>query len=130
MVVWHYGRLHMQRMALYLQDEHPIEYELEVAGVRRRPRDSPRSGRPRPPARPRLRRADVRTLDAHEAVANRIRSAADLDAQPPVIAATWSTMWELAGRTVDGQSRVMCGIGAWWEPIREPREVSSAGIGR
>ena len=35
---------------------------------------------------------------------------------PAVIAATWSTMWELGG-TVDGQSRVMCGIGAWWEPI-------------
>jgi 5,10-methylenetetrahydromethanopterin reductase len=26
-------------------------------------------------------------------------------------------MWELAGHTADGQSRVMCGIGAWWEPI-------------
>ena len=25
-------------------------------------------------------------------------------------------MWELSG-LVDGQSRVMCGIGAWWEPI-------------
>jgi len=35
---------------------------------------------------------------------------------PAVIAATWSTMWELAG-TVDGQSRVMLGLGAWWEPI-------------
>jgi 5,10-methylenetetrahydromethanopterin reductase len=36
---------------------------------------------------------------------------------PAVIAATWSTMWELAGRTVDGESRVMLGLGAWWEPI-------------
>jgi 5,10-methylenetetrahydromethanopterin reductase len=36
---------------------------------------------------------------------------------PAVIAATWSTMWELAGRTADGQSRVMLGLGAWWEPI-------------
>ena len=26
-------------------------------------------------------------------------------------------MWELAGLTPDGRSRVMCGIGAWWEPI-------------
>ena len=25
-------------------------------------------------------------------------------------------MWELGG-LVDGESRVMCGIGAWWEPI-------------
>ena len=36
---------------------------------------------------------------------------------PAVIAATWSTMWELGGLTDDGQSRVMLGIGAWWEPI-------------
>lgn len=36
---------------------------------------------------------------------------------PAVIAATWSTMWELAGKTADGRSRVMLGLGAWWEPI-------------
>jgi 5,10-methylenetetrahydromethanopterin reductase len=36
---------------------------------------------------------------------------------PAVIAATWSTMWELAGLTEAGESRVMCGLGAWWEPI-------------
>jgi 5,10-methylenetetrahydromethanopterin reductase len=35
---------------------------------------------------------------------------------PAVIAATWSTMYELAGK-VDDKSRVMLGIGAWWEPI-------------
>ena len=26
-------------------------------------------------------------------------------------------MWELAGLTPDGESRVMLGLGAWWEPI-------------
>ncbi|KAA3665016.1 MAG: hypothetical protein DWQ04_02740 [Chloroflexi bacterium] len=26
-------------------------------------------------------------------------------------------MWELAGKTADGQSRVMLGLSAWWEPI-------------
>ena len=36
---------------------------------------------------------------------------------PAVIAATWSTMWELGGLTPDGESRVMLGLGAWWEPI-------------
>jgi 5,10-methylenetetrahydromethanopterin reductase len=35
---------------------------------------------------------------------------------PAVIAATWSTMWELGG-CVDGRGRVMLGLGAWWEPI-------------
>jgi 5,10-methylenetetrahydromethanopterin reductase len=35
---------------------------------------------------------------------------------PAVIAASWSTMWELGGK-VDGRGRVMLGLGAWWEPI-------------
>lgn len=35
---------------------------------------------------------------------------------PAVIAATWSTMWEMGG-LVDGKSRVMQGLGAGWEPI-------------
>ena len=34
-----------------------------------------------------------------------------------VIAASFSTMWELGGRSSDGESRVMLGLGAWWEPI-------------
>ena len=36
---------------------------------------------------------------------------------PAIIAATWSTMWELAGLDEANQSRVMLGLGAWWEPI-------------
>jgi 5,10-methylenetetrahydromethanopterin reductase len=35
---------------------------------------------------------------------------------PAVIAASFSSMWELGGK-VDGQGRVMLGLGAWWEPI-------------
>jgi len=35
---------------------------------------------------------------------------------PAVIAASFSTMWELGGK-VDGRGRVMLGLGAWWEPI-------------
>ena len=39
---------------------------------------------------------------------------------PAVIAASWTTMWEL-GRQVSGEmsppTRVMLGLGAWWEPI-------------
>jgi 5,10-methylenetetrahydromethanopterin reductase len=35
---------------------------------------------------------------------------------PAVIAATFSTMWELGGK-FDGRGRVMLGLGAWWEPI-------------
>jgi 5,10-methylenetetrahydromethanopterin reductase len=35
---------------------------------------------------------------------------------PAVIAASFSSMWELGGK-VDGKGRVMMGLGAWWEPI-------------
>lgn len=35
---------------------------------------------------------------------------------PAVIAASFSSMWELGGK-VDGESRVLLGLGAWWEPI-------------
>ena len=35
---------------------------------------------------------------------------------PAVIAATWSTMWELGGK-IDGRGRPMLGLGAWWQPI-------------
>jgi 5,10-methylenetetrahydromethanopterin reductase len=41
-----------------------------------------------------------------------------------VIAASWSTMWELGGK-VDGRGRVMLGLGAWWEPI-----ASRVGVNR
>ena len=34
-----------------------------------------------------------------------------------VIAASFSTMWELAGHNSLGESRVMLGLGAWWELI-------------
>jgi len=43
---------------------------------------------------------------------------------PAVIAASWSTMWELGGK-VDGRGRVMLGLGAWWEPI-----ASAVGVKR
>lgn len=35
---------------------------------------------------------------------------------PAVIAASFSTLWELGGK-VEGRGRVMLGLGAWWEPI-------------
>ncbi|OGO35625.1 MAG: F420-dependent oxidoreductase [Chloroflexi bacterium RBG_16_57_11] len=35
---------------------------------------------------------------------------------PAVIAASFSTLWEVGGK-VDGKGRVMLGLGAWWEPI-------------
>jgi 5,10-methylenetetrahydromethanopterin reductase len=35
---------------------------------------------------------------------------------PAVIAASFSSMWELGGK-VGGEGRVLLGLGAWWEPI-------------
>jgi 5,10-methylenetetrahydromethanopterin reductase len=43
---------------------------------------------------------------------------------PAVIAASWSSMWELGGKA-NGRGRVMLGLGAWWEPI-----ASRVGVNR
>jgi len=104
-----------QRMALYLQDKHPIDYEIEMA-VYAEERGFTEIWQ----ADTRLARDCVVLMSALLTRTSRLRIGSGVlpiwTRNPAVIAATWSTMWELGG-TVDGQSRVMCGIGAWWEPI-------------
>ena len=106
----------MQRMALYLQDKHPIAYELELAEYA-----EAKGFTEIWQADTRLARDCVVLMSAILSRTKRLRVGSGVlpiwTRNPAVIAATWSTMWELAGRTADGQSRVMCGIGAWWEPI-------------
>lgn len=104
-----------QRMALYLQDKHPIDYEIEMAVY------AEECGFTEIwQADTRLARDCVVLMSALLTRTSRLRIGSGVlpiwTRNPAVIAATWSTMWELGG-TVDGQSRVMCGIGAWWEPI-------------
>ena len=105
-----------QRMGLYLQDKHGIAYELEVARYAEE-----RGFSEIWQADTRLARDCVVMMSALLAGTTRIRVGSGVlpiyTRNPAVIAATWSTMWELGGLTPDGLSRVMLGLGAWWEPI-------------
>lgn len=104
-----------QRMALYMQDKHPIAYEIEMAQYA-----ESRGFSEIWQADTRLARDCVVLMSALLSNTKRLRLGSGVlpiwTRNPAVIAATWSTMWELAGK-VDGQSRVMLGLGAWWEPI-------------
>ncbi len=105
-----------QRMALYLQDKHDIRYELEIA------RYAEEKGFAEIwQADTRLARDCVVMMSALLTQTSRLKIGSGVlpiyTRNPAVIAATWSTMWELGGLAPDGQSRVMLGLGAWWEPI-------------
>ncbi len=105
-----------QRMALYFQDKHNIGYELEMA-VYAEQRGFSEIWQ----ADTRLARDCVVMMSALLRETSRLRIGSGVlpiyTRNPAVIAATWSTMWELAGLTPEGESRVMLGLGAWWEPI-------------
>ena len=104
-----------QRMALYLQDKHPIQYELEIAKYAEE-----RGFSEIWQADTRLARDCIVLMSALLANTKHLRIGSAIlpiwSRNPAIIAATWSTMWELGGK-VDDQGRVMLGIGAWWEPI-------------
>jgi 5,10-methylenetetrahydromethanopterin reductase len=102
-------------MALYLQDKHPIRYELEIARYAEE-----RGFSEIWQADTRLARDCIVMMSALLGGTQRLRIGSGVlpiwTRNPAVIAASWSTMWELGGR-VDGRGRVMLGLGAWWEPI-------------
>ena len=105
-----------QRIALYFQDKHPVTYELEMA------RYAEGKGITEIwQADTRLARDCVVMIGALLAETRTTRVGSGVlpiwTRNPAVIAASWSTMWELAGPTPDGRSRAMLGLGAWWEPI-------------
>lgn len=104
------------RMALYLQDKHDIRYELELAKYAEEQGFSEIWQ-----ADTRLARDCVVMMSALLNETSRIKIGSGVlpiyTRNPAVIAATWSTMWELGGLTPEGESRVMLGLGAWWEPI-------------
>ncbi len=105
-----------QRMALYLQDKHPISYEIEMVKYAEEKGFSEIWQ-----ADTRLARDCVVMMSAFLAETDTMRFGSGVlpiyTRNPAVIAATWSTMWELGGLTPEGESRVMLGLGAWWEPI-------------
>jgi 5,10-methylenetetrahydromethanopterin reductase len=104
-----------QRMALYMQDKHSIQYELEMAKYA-----EARGFSEIWQADTRLARDCIVLMSAFLTSTQRLRIGSAVlpiwTRNPAVIAATWSSMWELAGK-VDGRGRLMLGIGAWWEPI-------------
>lgn len=103
------------RFALYLQDRHDIQYELEMARYA-----EARGFSEIWQADTRLARDCVVMMSALLTHTERLRIGSGVlpiwTRNPAVIAATWSTLWELGGKA-DGRGRVMLGLGAWWEPI-------------
>ncbi len=103
-------------MALYFQDKHPIGYEIEMARYAESKGFSEIWQ-----ADTRLARDCVVMMSALLTSTKRLKIASGVlpiyTRNPAVIAATWSTMHELGGLAPDGGSRVMLGLGAWWEPI-------------
>ena len=104
------------RMALYLQDKHNMAYELEIAQYAEEKGFSEIWQ-----ADTRLARDCIVMMSALLTKTKKMKIGSGVlpiyTRNPAVIAATWSTMWELGGLTPEGESRVMCGLGAWWEPI-------------
>ncbi len=104
-----------QRVALYLQDKHDIRYELEMAQYAEQ-----RGFSEIWQADTRLARDCIVMMSALLTFTSKMRFGSGVlpiwTRNPAVIAASWSTMWELGGK-YDEKSRVMLGLGAWWEPI-------------
>ena len=107
------------RFALYMQDKHPLGYELEIAEYA-----EARGFSEIWQADTRLARDCVVMMSAFLTRTRRLRLGSGVlpiwTRNAAVIAATWSTMWELGKQTSgdpDAASRVMLGLGAWWEPI-------------
>jgi 5,10-methylenetetrahydromethanopterin reductase len=107
------------RFALYMQDKHPLGYELEIAEYAEAHGFSEIWQ-----ADTRLARDCVVMMSAFLTRTRRLRLGSGVlpiwTRNPAVIAATWSTLWELGKQTSgdpDAASRVMLGLGAWWEPI-------------
>ena len=103
------------RMAIYMQDVVDIHKELELARYMEE-RDFSEIWQ----GDNRLARDCIVLMSAFLTHTKRLRVASGVlpiwTRNPAVIAASFSSMWELGGK-VNGRGRVMLGLGAWWEPI-------------
>lgn len=104
-----------ERMAIYMQDVVDIHEELKLACyMEERGFSEIWQGDNR------LARDCIVLMSAFLTHTSRLRVGSGVlpiwTRNPAVIAATFSTMWELGGK-VNGRGRVMLGLGAWWEPI-------------
>jgi 5,10-methylenetetrahydromethanopterin reductase len=106
------------RVALYLQDKHPIREGMEYARYAEQ-----RGFEAVWQAESRLVRDAIVPMAAFAAVTDRIKIGSGVvnnwTRNPAVLAATFSTLDDLA------PGRVLCGIGAWWEPL-----ASKVGVDR
>ncbi len=104
-----------QRMAIYMQDIVNIKEELELAVYM-----EDRCFSELWQGDNRLARDCIVLMSAFLTRTKRLRIGSGVlpiwTRNPAVIAASFSSMWELGGK-VDGKGRVMLGLGAWWEPI-------------
>ncbi len=103
------------RIALYLQDKHDMRYELEMAKYAEE-----RGFSELWQADTRLARDCTVMMSAFLACTRKLRLGSGVlpiwTRNPAVIAATFSTMWELGGK-FDGRGRVLLGLGAGGAPI-------------
>ena len=111
-----------QRMAIYMQDVVDIPKELELARyMEERGFSEIWQGDNR------LARDCIVVMSAFLARTKRLRVGSGVlpiwTRNPAVIAASFSTLWEVGGK-VYGKGRVMLGLGAWWEPIASRVGVS------
>ena len=107
-----------QPLAIYLQDKHSIRDEFEFARyAEQRGFDAIWQ------ADTRLARDCISMMGALAAITSRVKIGSGVLPFWPrnvaTLAATYSTLWEMSG------GRVICGLGAWWEPI-----TSKVGIKR
>jgi 5,10-methylenetetrahydromethanopterin reductase len=102
-------------MALYMQDKHDMDYELEMARYA-----EARGFSEIWQADTRLARDCIVMMSAFLTATERLRIGSGVlpiwTRNPAIIASSFSSMWELGGK-VEGRGRVMLGLGAWWEPI-------------
>jgi 5,10-methylenetetrahydromethanopterin reductase len=108
----------LDRVALYLQDKHPIREGMEYARYAEQ-----RGFEAVWQAESRLVRDAIVPMAAFAAVTDRIKVGSGVinnwTRNAAIIAATFSTLDDLA------PGRVLCGIGAWWEPL-----ASKVGVDR
>jgi 5,10-methylenetetrahydromethanopterin reductase len=107
-----------QPLAIYLQDKHAIRDEFTFARyAEERGFDAIWQ------ADTRLARDCISMMGALAAITTRVKIGSGVLPMWPrnvaTLAATYSTLWEMSG------GRIICGLGAWWEPI-----TSKVGIKR
>ncbi|MFI5266906.1 MAG: LLM class flavin-dependent oxidoreductase [Chloroflexota bacterium] len=100
----------MNRVALYLQDKHPIPEGINYVKYA-----EARGFEAVWQAESRLVRDAIVPMAAFAATTDRIKVGSGVinnwTRNPAIIAATFSTLWDLA------PGRILLGIGAWWDPL-------------